>query len=194
MNLQERVRELESAYKKYLLKKIFKILFYFLFAALLIGVIFLIVQNHYKQKSIFSEALNYKKKLEQNIIKAKILQEKNKIIREKFIQENNLTKASNSKIQIDSKVFNIAILKNSFYKNPNYERALILAREYYQIKDYKKSIFWALKANDIDKKAEDSWLIFAKAQIALGYQDEAKRALDAYLDSYGLIEKELEND
>ena len=69
-----------------------------------------------------------------------------------------------------------------------------MAREYYQIKDYKKSIFWALKANDIDKKAEDSWLIFAKAQIALGYQDEAKRALDAYLDSYGLIEKELEND
>lgn len=116
MNLQERVRELESAYKKYLLKKIFKILFYFLFAALLIGVIFLIVQNHYKQKSISSEALNYKKKLEQNIIKAKILQEKNKIIREKFIQENNLTKASNSKIQIDSKVFNIAILKNSFIK------------------------------------------------------------------------------
>ncbi|MBZ7953739.1 transformation system protein [Campylobacter sp. W0018] len=193
MNLQERVRELESAYKKYLLKKIFKNLFYLFLIGLLMGIIFFIVQNHYKQKSISLKALNYKKELEQNIIKAKILQEKNKIIREKLIQENNHTI---SKIQIDSKVFNITKLKNNFYKNPSYEKALILSREYYKIKDYNKSIFWALKANDIDKKAEDSWLIFAKAKIALGHKDEAKKALDAYLDSYGFIEldKELKND
>nr|WP_246023104.1 CDC27 family protein [Campylobacter estrildidarum] len=193
MNMQERVRELENAYKKYLFKKFLKNLFYLVFIGLLIYFIFLIVQNHYKQKSISLEALNYKKELEQNIIKAKILQEKNKITRAKLIQENNHTI---SKMQIDSKVFSIAKLKNNFYKNPSYERALILAREYYRIKDYKKSIFWALKANDIDKKTEDSWLIFAKAQIALGNKNQAEKALNVYLDSYGFIEldKELEND
>ncbi|TKX31594.1 CDC27 family protein [Campylobacter estrildidarum] len=191
--MQERVRELENAYKKYLFKKFLKNLFYLVFIGLLIYFIFLIVQNHYKQKSISLEALNYKKELEQNIIKAKILQEKNKITRAKLIQENNHTI---SKMQIDSKVFSIAKLKNNFYKNPSYERALILAREYYRIKDYKKSIFWALKANDIDKKTEDSWLIFAKAQIALGNKNQAEKALNVYLDSYGFIEldKELEND
>ncbi|EAL7844825.1 transformation system protein, partial [Campylobacter jejuni] len=50
------------------------------------------------------------------------------------------------------------------------------------------TIFWALKANELDKQKQDSWLIFAQAKRALGEEKEAQSALDAYINYYGLME------
>ncbi|TKX33029.1 CDC27 family protein [Campylobacter aviculae] len=198
--MQERVRELENAYKKYLFKKRLKYLLFMVFLSLFVCAIFIAMQSYYQKKLIYLEALEHKKKLEQNIVQAKISQEKAKITKEKLIQEikdlKEFKENFTTKIEINSKIFNIEKLKNNFYQNPSYEKALLLADEYYKKKNYNKSIFWALKANDINKEAKDSWFMFAKAQIALGNKNEAKKALDIYLDSYGFIEldKELEND
>ncbi|EOH7107567.1 transformation system protein, partial [Campylobacter jejuni] len=49
-------------------------------------------------------------------------------------------------------------------------------------------IFWTLKANELDKQKQDSWLIFAQAKRALGEEKEAQSALDAYINYYGLME------
>ncbi|XAK38105.1 CDC27 family protein [Campylobacter coli] len=197
MNIEERVRELEDKYKRYLLKKYFK--FLFIFAALVVCMVisFLAMQNFYKQKALALEALEYKKTLNHQIAQAQIANEKNKILQERLSKDENkeeLKEELKTQIDIYSKLLNISDLKRNFYQNPSYEKAMNLAARYYENKDYEKSIFWSLKANDIDRKNSSSWILFAKAKQALGKEEEAKQALDTYVSYYGLIEFDKEMD
>ncbi|EOI6144647.1 CDC27 family protein [Campylobacter coli] len=197
MNIEERVRELEDKYKRYLLKKYFK--FLFIFAALVVCIVisFFAMQNFYKQKALVLEALEYKKTLNHQIVQAQIANEKNKILQERLSKDENkdeLKEELKTQIDIYSKLLNISDLKRNFYQNPSYEKAMNLAARYYENKDYEKSIFWSLKANDIDRKNSSSWILFAKAKQALGKEEEAKQALDTYVSYYGLIEFDKEMD
>ncbi|HEA8088328.1 TPA: transformation system protein [Campylobacter coli] len=197
MNIEERVRELEDKYKRYLLKKYFK--FLFIFAALVVCMVisFLAMQNFYKQKALALEALEYKKTLDHQIVQVQIANEKNKILQERLSKDENkeeLKEELKTQIDIYSKLLNISDLKRNFYQNPSYEKAMNLAARYYENKDYEKSIFWSLKANDIDRKNSSSWILFAKAKQALGKEEEAKQALDTYVSYYGLIEFDKEMD
>ncbi|HEB9326331.1 TPA: transformation system protein [Campylobacter coli] len=191
MNIEERVRELEDKYKRYLLKKYFK--FLFIFAALVVCMVisFFAMQNFYEQKALVLEALEYKKTLDHQITQAQIANEKNKILQERLSKDENKEELK-TQIDIYSKLLNISDLKRNFYQNPSYEKAMNLAARYYKNKDYEKSIFWSLKANDIDRKNSSSWILFAKAKQALGKEEEAKQALDTYVSYYGLIEFDKE--
>ncbi len=193
MNIEERVRELEDKYKRYLLKKYFK--FLFIFAALVVCMVisFFVIQNFYKQKALALEALEYKKTLNHQIAQAQIANEKNKILQERLSKDENKEELQ-TQIDIYSKFLNISDLKRNFYQNPSYEKAMNLAARYYKNKDYEKSIFWSLKANDIDRKKSSSWILFSKAKQALGKEEEAKQALDTYVSYYGLIEFDKEID
>lgn len=84
MNIEERVRELEDKYKRYLLKKYFKFLFIFaiLIACMLIS--FFMVQDFYKQKALALEALEYKKTLNWQITQAQIANEKIKFYKKDY--------------------------------------------------------------------------------------------------------------
>ncbi|EAK4846808.1 transformation system protein [Campylobacter coli] len=195
MNIEERVRELEDKYKRYLLKKYFK--FLFIFAALVVCMVisFFVMQNFYKQKVLVLETLEYKKTLDHQIVQAQIANEKNKILQERLSKDENkkeLKEELKTQIDIYSKLLNISDLKRNFYQNPSYEKAMNLAARYYENKDYEKSIFWSLKANDIDRKNSSSWILFAKAKQALGKEEEAKQALDTYVSYYGLVEFDKE--
>lgn len=197
MNIEERVRELEDKYKRYLLKKYFK--FLFIFSALVVCMVisFFVIQNFYKQKALALEALEYKKTLNHQIAQAQIANEKNKILQERLSKDENkdeLKEELKTQIDIYSKLLNISDLKRNFYQNPSYEKAMNLAARYYENKDYEKSIFWSLKANDIDRKNSSSWILFSKAKQALGKDEEAKQALDTYVSYYGLIEFDKEID
>lgn len=186
MNIEERVRELEDKYKRYLLKKYFKFLFIFVALAVCMVISFFAMQNFYKQKALVLEALEYKKTLDHQIAN-----EKNKILQERLSKDENKEELK-TQIDIYSKLLNISDLKRNFYQNPSYEKAMNLAARYYKNKDYEKSIFWSLKANDIDRKNSSSWILFAKAKQALGKEEEAKQALDTYVSYYGLIEFDKE--
>ncbi len=191
MNIEERVRELEDKYKRYLLKKYFKFLFIFVALAVCMVISFFAMQNFYKQKALVLEALEYKKTLDHQIAQAQIANEKNKILQERLSKDENKEELK-TQIDIYSKLLNISDLKRNFYQNPSYEKAMNLAARYYKNKDYEKSIFWSLKANDIDRKNSSSWILFSKAKQALGKEKEAKQALDAYVSYYGLIEFDKE--
>ncbi|EAL8252803.1 TPA: transformation system protein [Campylobacter coli] len=193
MNIEERVCELEDKYKRYLLKKYFK--FLFIFAALVVCMVisFFAIQNFYKQKALALEVLEYKKTLDHQIAQAQIANEKNKILQERLSKDENKEELK-TQIDIYSKFLNISDLKRNFYQNPSYEKAMNLAARYYKNKDYEKSIFWSLKANDIDRKKSSSWILFSKAKQALGKEEEAKQALDTYVSYYGLIEFDKEID
>jgi tetratricopeptide (TPR) repeat protein len=63
--------------------------------------------------------------------------------------------------------------------------ALFLARYYYDKKQYKQALKWALETNKLDSNIEESWLIFAKAKSRLGSRVEAIRIVQAYYDRTG---------
>jgi len=59
--------------------------------------------------------------------------------------------------------------------------SLFLAKSYYAKKEYKKSEYWALRTNKIDKNIEESWIIFVKSKIKLGQKREAIHILSNYV-------------
>jgi tetratricopeptide (TPR) repeat protein len=71
-------------------------------------------------------------------------------------------------------------MKNKFEQNKNPREALLIAKAYYSAGNYKNAEEWALKANNLDKKLDESWLIFAKSQEKLGKRKEALKILVAY--------------
>jgi len=74
----------------------------------------------------------------------------------------------------------MSIMKSKFQQNKNPREALLIAQAYYRAGNYKNSEKWALKANNLDKKLDESWLLFAKSQEKLGKRQEALKVLVAY--------------
>jgi tetratricopeptide (TPR) repeat protein len=66
--------------------------------------------------------------------------------------------------------------------------SLFLAKAYYLKGNYKKAEYWALQTNKINDNIEESWLIFAKAKVKRGQNNEAVRILDAYIKRSNSIE------
>ncbi len=72
-------------------------------------------------------------------------------------------------------------LETLFQKRQSYSIAMQIAREYYQKGEYEASLKWAKKANKLDRKKEDAWVMYAKSLYKLGKKSEAKKILMFYL-------------
>ncbi len=113
------------------------------------------------------------------------------------IKEEKVVKKSKIKI-ISKKVDTITYLKKKFEASGDINYALMLSQTYYDKKDYKKALKWAIKANEIDASNEKSWILFAKSKMKLGKRKEAIKALKIYLKNresqrvYNVLEK-IEN-
>jgi len=68
-----------------------------------------------------------------------------------------------------------------FEKNNNPALSLFIARQYYEMKEYKKAYNYALTTNGIDNDIEESWIIFAKALIKLDKKSIAIKMLHKYI-------------
>ena len=91
-------------------------------------------------------------------------------------------KKQKTKISIDmQEIDTIAYLKDKYYSTSSIVFALMLSEEYYYEKKYKDALKWALTANDIDSQNTKSWYWFAKAKVKLNQNEDAIRALKAYL-------------
>jgi len=71
-------------------------------------------------------------------------------------------------------------IEKRFSYNKDVNDALFLAKYYYDKRAYKKSEKWALEANKLDSKLEESWLIFAKSKAKRGQRIEALKVLQTY--------------
>ncbi|MDR0408242.1 MAG: hypothetical protein LBH45_04970 [Campylobacteraceae bacterium] len=78
---------------------------------------------------------------------------------------------------------NINELIRKFENTNNVVFANMISEEFYEKKDYRKSLEYALKANEIDPKNELSWIIFAKSQVKLGKKEDAIKALEVFIKS-----------
>lgn len=115
-------------------------------------------------------------------------EQKNKPIetfRSTVVKKDDNTNAISPKkatITIDTiEIDNITYIKNKFYETSNITFALMLAEEYYNTMNYDESIKWALTANDINSQDDKSWYWFAKSKVKLNKNEDAIRALKAFL-------------
>jgi len=122
----------------------------------------------------------FKDNLQENIIpNEEVIPPAHKIKRD-VIKKPAIKKKT--KITIDmQEVDTIDHLKNKFYATSSITFALMLAEEYYNVKDYANSLQWALTANDIDAENTKSWYWFAKSKVKLNQEKDAIRALKAFL-------------
>lgn len=64
---------------------------------------------------------------------------------------------------------------------PKFETALIIARDFYAQENYVDAAIWAKKANQLNREAEEAWLLYAKSYYAQGRKAEAINILELYL-------------
>ncbi len=135
----------------------------------------------------------YKKVLKKKEIhKRKHIEKRKKLIRAKksdyltakeLLNQKHkiLIKKDKKKIDFRSSTSNyMSIMKDKFNENKNPREALLIAKAYYRAGNYRKSEKWALKANNLNRNLEESWLLFAKSKDALGKRKEALKILIAY--------------
>ena len=72
------------------------------------------------------------------------------------------------------------LLQKKFAQHESYGIAIHIAKEYYSKKQYEKSLYWAKKANNLDRKKSQSWILYARSLYALGKQEKAKQVLNLY--------------
>lgn len=70
---------------------------------------------------------------------------------------------------------------SAYRTNPKYETALIIARDFYAQENYVDAAIWAKKANQLNREAEEAWLLYAKSYYAQGRKNEAINILELYL-------------
>jgi len=74
----------------------------------------------------------------------------------------------------------IETIKKKFIKTKKPREAMLLAKAYYAKKEYSKSEEWALRANKLNNKLDESWLLFAQSKVKLGKRHEALQILVSY--------------
>jgi len=100
----------------------------------------------------------------------------------KTIEKQPIPLPKENKIIIEAKpIQNIDMLIDKFESTNNIIFANMIADEFFEKKDYKKSLEWALKANERNPNSETSWIMFAKSQVKLGNKEDAIRALEGFV-------------
>lgn len=88
--------------------------------------------------------------------------------------------AFNLSIQTNTKITTTNLIAR-FNLKKDYKNAMKVADAFFINKNYQKASDWALRANNLDKYQERSWLLFAKSQVALKNVEVAKAALQSFL-------------
>jgi tetratricopeptide (TPR) repeat protein len=80
-----------------------------------------------------------------------------------------------------SKALSTMTPQELFDTSPKYETALLNARELYAKNNFVDAAIWAKKANQMNREAEEAWLLYAKSYYAQGRKNEAMDVLMLYL-------------
>jgi tetratricopeptide (TPR) repeat protein len=71
--------------------------------------------------------------------------------------------------------------EQTYQRSPKFETALSIARDFYTKEDFTQAAIWAKKANQMNREAEEAWLLYAKSYYAQGKKNEAVGVLELYL-------------
>ena len=98
----------------------------------------------------------------------------------KKVAEKPKPPAFSLSIKTNTKITTAKLIQR-FNNEKNYKNAMKIADAFFINKNYQKASDWALRANNLDKYQERSWLLFAKAQVSLNNIEVAKAALESFL-------------
>lgn len=87
------------------------------------------------------------------------------------------TKSIDKKEALDD----LEYLKLKFSETNSVYFALDIANTYYSKGNYKEARDWALTANKLNSKNDESWIVFAKSSYKLGFKEQAINSLNNYL-------------
>jgi len=111
-----------------------------------------------------------------------------KVPEEKIIHTKPIKKPTKEKrkstLQIKTKQISeneIQEILQRFKKTNNPNLSLFVAKKYYELGNYNKAYNYALITNEIDNTIEESWIVFAKSLVKLGYKQRAVKTLQAYI-------------
>ena len=146
-------------------------------------------ERAYRQKIAKRRALHRKKVLarkeakNKKLIKAKssamLSKDELNVVSGKDIDKRQRKEPKKINFQSTSNNY-MAIMKRKFEQNRNPREAILIAQAYYKAGNYVESEKWALKANNLDKKNEESWFLFTKSKAKLGKRKEALSILVSY--------------
>ncbi len=91
-------------------------------------------------------------------------------------KQNSLFEVTSS-----SKALSSMTPQERFDASPKYETALSNARDLYTKNNFVDAAIWAKKANQMNREAEEAWLLYAKSYYAQGRKNEAIDVLMLYL-------------
>ena len=97
----------------------------------------------------------------------------------KRVEEVQVRKTKKINFNMSSSNY-IETMKNKFKKSKNPREALLLSKAFYADGKYDEAEKWALSANKLDSKLDESWLLFAKSKAKLGKKNEAIKILVSY--------------
>ena len=75
----------------------------------------------------------------------------------------------------------VKYIKNRFYATNSTVYSVMLAKKYFDMKQYSKAMKWAFITNELDSTNEYSWILYAKSKAKLNRKDEAINILLSYL-------------
>ncbi len=120
-----------------------------------------------------------KNKISKKTIKNKIIKTKSNNTIQPTIAKHNPKKQI---ILISSqKLDKIDYYKEKYFNSGKIIYANLISQIFYNEAKYKKSLKWAIIANNIDSLNEESWILFAKDKVKIGQKQDAIKALEAYL-------------
>ena len=70
-----------------------------------------------------------------------------------------------------------------FQSNKSPALSLFIARKYYEFGDYSQAYNYALTTNQLNKKIEKSWIIFAKSLVKLHKKKDSIKILTQYINA-----------
>ena len=88
---------------------------------------------------------------------------------------------SNRLLEVSSASSNPMTPEQLYQRSPKFDTALAIARDFYTKEDYAQAALWAKKANQMNREAEEAWLLYAKSYYAQGKKNEAIGVLELFL-------------
>ena len=134
---------------------------------------------HYRKKRVIKKYNSHKR-----LVKAKA---NDYLTAKELASMSRVERSNNSKPHVMKKIkFHatsanyIEIMKEKYSHSHSSRDALLLAKAFYKKASYKEAEEWALKANKLNAKLDESWLLFAKSKAKMGRKQEAINILAKY--------------
>ncbi|GHS87923.1 hypothetical protein FACS189487_05040 [Campylobacterota bacterium] len=101
-----------------------------------------------------------------------------------IVQATPTTRSPQNTSVLINRIDSLAELEKAFNRQPNYSKAVDIAREHLKKGNSQAAYDWSMRANELNDRDERSWAIFAVSSYRLGNKERALLALRAYLSEH----------